>query len=84
MGDITEWMFERGLLDAPDDDQYDWDHEDAGGPVHQPRCKFCGSVDVTWIHTGVRWRLFDAEAKNPHRCLRAASVDDFDDLTERA
>jgi hypothetical protein len=64
-------------------DPRDFDDDENGSPKSkQPRCKFCGSTDVSWIHTGVRWRLYDDEAKNLHVCARTATTDDFDDLTK--
>lgn len=49
-----------------------WERDDA--PEDDPRtpvvCRYCGSADVEWIHTGVRWRLFDNEARKPHCCDR--------------
>lgn len=54
------------------------DAEDEERPV--ARCKYCGSTEVEWIHTGVRWRLFDNEARRPHQCEKVASPDDFEVL----
>lgn len=48
----------------------------------QARCKHCGSAAVAWVHTGVRWRLYDAGMKNPHRCGRVADANDFEDATD--
>lgn len=59
------------------------DHDDDGSPrSSRPRCKFCGSTSVAWVHTGVRWRLFDEDFKNPHSCPLRATPADFDDLTK--
>ena len=60
------------------------DHEDwviYGGahghaPSTPPTCKFCGATDLDWVHTGVRWRLYNA-AGEIHVCERRASLDDF-------
>ncbi len=30
-------------------------------------CDKCGADGLEWIHTGVRWRLFDDDGK-PHKC----------------
>lgn len=45
------------------------------------RCMHCGSTDVGWVHTGVRWRLYDKDMKNPHRCARVADNNDFEDVS---
>lgn len=68
-------------------DAYDsLEHDDeypGGGGLHAspPKCRFCGSREVYWIHTGVRWRLFNTTASGPHVCKRTASLDDFDDIS---
>lgn len=41
----------------------------------------CGSTDVDWVHTGVRWRIYDKDMKNPHRCARVADNNDFEDVS---
>lgn len=46
-----------------------------------PKCKHCGSTDVDWVYTGVRWRLYDKDMKNPHRCARVADNNDFEDVS---
>lgn len=86
MGDIADQHF--GDMLAGDYDQeydgYDQEYDGYYEGAPPPRCKFCGSKDVTWIHTGVRWRLFDADARNPHRCVRVAQASDFEDLGDGA
>ncbi len=63
-------------------DPRDFDDDNDGSPAAAtPRCKFCGSTEVSWIHTGVRWRLYDADANGFHVCNHA-STDDFDDITK--
>jgi len=42
----------------------------------------CGSTDVAWAHTGVRWRIYDKDMKNPHRCARVADNNDFEDVSD--
>lgn len=42
-----------------------WD--DHAAPPDKNRCAFCGDDTVEWIHTGVRWRLFDDNGKQ-HVC----------------
>lgn len=94
---MVDWAYVNGFGDEmgdPDHDihdpeghcgggTYDWDHEDAGGPVNRPRCKFCGSTAVAWVHTGVRWRLYEEDMKRAHACQTSrVSADDFDDLTK--
>lgn len=46
-----------------------------------PKCKHCGSTDVAWVHTGMCWRLYDKDMKNPHRCARVADNNDFEDVS---
>lgn len=46
-----------------------------------PKCKHCGSTDVDWVHTGVRWRIYDKDMQNPHRCARVADNNDFEDVS---
>jgi hypothetical protein len=69
MGDIVDWMFQSGMLDAPDADEE---------RVSRPRCKFCNKGPFDWHHTGVRWVLLDDDGKI-HRCSKAApaSADEF-------
>ena len=53
-----------------------------GGPRSKTaRCMHCGSTDVDWVHTGARWRLYDKDMKNPHRCARVADNNDFEDVS---
>lgn len=53
-----------------------------GEPRSKPaRCMHCGSTDVAWAHTGVRWRIYDKDMKNPHRCARVADNNDFEDVS---
>lgn len=63
------------------DDSYAYDNgaDDDGSPrSFRPYCKYCRSEEVEWVHSGVRWRLYDADAMTLHSCGRTASVDDFD------
>lgn len=53
------------------------EHGDDPDPRDPVTCKFCGADDVEWIHTGVRWRLFDSEAMRPHVCRNDCTADDF-------
>lgn len=46
------------------------------------QCMHCGSTDVAWAHTGVRWRIYDKDMKNPHRCARVADNNDFEDVSD--
>ena len=43
-----------------------------------PYCRFCGNREVIWIHSGVRWRLYEADAQTLHSCGKVATSDDFD------
>lgn len=52
-------------------DPYEPDEEPEGAV-----CKFCGTECLTWIHTGVRWRLIDDHGF--HVCPNVATPDDFD------
>lgn len=74
MGDIADYYLERYPEDCDDED------------APPPRCKFCGSKAVTWIHTGERWRLFDTAGSGltPHSCRPnvTASLDDFEDCSK--
>jgi hypothetical protein len=57
------------------------DRDDDGSPRSaNPYCRYCECRDVEWIHTGVRWRLYNVGGLLPHRCVRVASVDDFEVL----
>lgn len=80
MGEIVDGMLQDGLLDWPDPFAHDDDHGGRGGHASRPRCRYCGSTAVHWIHTGVRWRLFSTDAAKPHVCRRTASADEFPDL----
>lgn len=54
-----------------------------GGPRSKTaRCMHCGSTAVAWVHSGVRWRLYDSDMKNPHRCGRVADTNDFEDVSD--
>ena len=66
------------------DDDFDrWcqygDQEDAEGP-NMANCQRCGAR-VEFIHSGVRWRMYEAGAVTLHACAKVASVDDFDDVS---
>lgn len=41
-------------------------------------CNRCGAQGLSWVDTGVRWRL--ADSKGFHVC-KLAGVDDFEDVT---
>lgn len=43
-------------------------------------CRYCGSKEVYWVFTGVRWKLMDDETDKPHIC--EANADGFEDLTK--
>ena len=68
MGDITDWMFESGMLDMPDP----FDHDEPRDT--HVKCRYCGK-STWWHHTGVRWALVDVKGKL-HNC-RQATADEF-------
>lgn len=72
MGDIADYLIDRMI------EQGAW----GGYTPEPPRCKHCGSRKVAWVRREGRWRLFTRDLKEPHRCVRVASADDFEDLTE--
>lgn len=79
MGDIADEHADRRV----DDGRWVQGWGFCGGePRSKPaRCMHCGSTDVDWAHTGVRWRLYDKDMKNPHRCARVADNNDFEDVS---
>lgn len=80
MGDIADEHVDRMV------DGGLWEHGwgfGGGGPRRKTaRCMHCGSTDVAWVHTGVRWRIYDKDMKNPHRCARVADNNDFEDVSD--
>jgi len=54
-----------------------------GGPDSPaPYCRHC-NAPVEWIHSGVRWRMYEpGDVVKLHVCNNAASADEFEDLTE--
>jgi len=91
---MVDWAYVNGFGDEfgdPDHDIHDPEGHLGGGsfdhelrrPVFTPRCKFCRSTAVAWVHTGVRWRLYDEDMKKPHACQTTqVTADDFDDVTK--
>lgn len=80
MGEIADYLVDQ-MLDGCGGG-FSW------APPKQPRCKFCGSDQVTWRWDSDRWRLYDTRRVHPgnympeHNCLRRpAEPDDFEDLT---
>lgn len=84
MGDMADDLLDQFLFGRHDRGFFD--EYPGGGGLHAspPRCKFCGSTDVYWIHTGARWRLYEATGAGPapHVCVKQASLDDFDDESD--
>lgn len=73
MGDITDWMFESGMLDHPDP----FDHDEYGGA--QPSmayCRRCGQR-IEFVHSGVRWRLYEPGAVKLHACNPPVDSSEF-------
>lgn len=60
-------------VDPGNDEQADAMAEGSPGEV---RCKICGAFPLTWLHTGVRWRLTD-ERNRFHECVTFGK-DDFE------
>lgn len=40
-------------------------------------CKRCGESGLEWFHTGVRWRLMEADGAF-HVCSNDSAADDFE------
>lgn len=43
-------------------------------------CRRCGAR-VDFIHSGVRWRLYEVGALKLHSCANPASPDEFEDIS---
>lgn len=70
------------LWDDHEPDPRDFENDNDGSPRSAaPRCKYCGSRAVYWVHSGVRWRLYNTDATALHVCERRTDASDFDDLT---
>lgn len=81
MGEIVDGMFQDGLHDWPDPFDHDDDDQWGGSPrSRRLQCRYCGSTAVYWVHTGVRWRLFNTDATKPHVCRNTANPNEFPDL----
>lgn len=37
---------------------------------------------MTHTQADVRWRIYDKDMKNPHRCARVADNNDFEDVSD--
>jgi hypothetical protein len=74
MGDITDWMFESGMLDSPECDDYD------GPRAAKPLCRYCGRA-IEFVHNGMRWRLYEPGARELHVCQKVPTLNGFEDLT---
>lgn len=62
MGDIADWLM--------DSEMDGWEGEN-GSPWYTrqrkiPRCKYCGSSQVTWSNITGKWRLYTKG--EPHTC----------------
>ena len=65
MGDITDWLL--GSEDAFPD-PFSHDDEEPYYTYYRvvPRCKYCGSTQVTWAKLEGKWRLYTKGL--PHKC----------------
>lgn len=66
------------------DDDFDrWckyaDDDDDDGAPGMGTCQRCGAR-IEFIHSGVRWRLYEPGARRLHACSNPASPDEFPDL----
>lgn len=57
---------------------FDQDEHDDDEPLAV--CKFCGSVDVFWLHHRGKWLLKNVEDGTAHNCRKVARPDEFDVL----
>lgn len=76
MGDIVDWMHEAGMLDMPFDDADDEAEYDGPRGGANSKCRRCGAP-IEFVHTGVRWRLYERGANKLHVCQHDVSADDF-------
>lgn len=74
MGDIADYMIDRMIDEGATffSRPRSWNKP--------PVCQRCGSKDIEFVHTGVRWRVMEKGANKPHVCVNAASPDEFPDL----
>lgn len=70
MGEIAEWIWESGLLDAPYDD------EDFGGHDNITTCRRCGAP-IELVHEQGRWRVYEIGAQKRHTCAVRIGPDEI-------
>ena len=80
MGEYADYMIEREL-----DRMFSGDFDDDDGPS-MGTCRHCGKR-IEFVHSGVRWRLYEPGAVKPHACPPVIApselqpiVDDVSDL----
>lgn len=72
MGDIADMIYQQ-FCDGG------WDDDDEAPPHNYGTCRRCGKK-IEFIHSGVRWRLYEPGARKLHACANPASPDEFPDL----
>jgi hypothetical protein len=72
MGEIADEHADA-MYDRDDDEE---DAYATPGSPGEVKCKYCGAFPLTWLHTGVRWRLTDERGRF-HECV-TFSKDDFE------
>lgn len=80
MGDIADDIYNQmadGYLDDYGDDEW------PAGPRYSPygNCRRCGAP-IEFVHTGVRWRLYERGAARLHTCATAADPSEFEVLDD--
>jgi len=59
----------------------DWLDGDKPPDCEDVECKHCGEDGLSWVFTGVRWRLM-GENGRIHVCdMQEAAMDDFEDVS---